>query len=185
MPRIVESKYYDGARQRIERLGLQGLWEEIARIITSFRLEVEERRDANGGAAIRQMLDEAFEKSVGWKKRQTGDVDWVKCATINGAQVCVGVQIQLPGRSDLLVIDVAHLRDGIMSGALDAGVILVASNKLGFFLTDRAAKYSEVEVAVRRSRAEDLPLAVLALEHDGPGAALAKRRTRQGKLPSA
>jgi len=49
MPRIVERRNYDGALERIQRLGLSSLWEEIETIVTTFRLLITEERDANGG----------------------------------------------------------------------------------------------------------------------------------------
>jgi hypothetical protein len=97
--------------------------------------------------------------------------------------VCLGVEVQFSARSDLLIVDVQHLRDEITEGRIDVGVIVVPSNKLAYFLTDRVARYTDAVKAVERARASDLPLAVLALEHDGSGPALIKRQTRQGKKP--
>ena len=57
MPEIVEERYYNGAQSRIERLGLQPLWEEISRAVTEFDLRVREERNSNGGAALREMID--------------------------------------------------------------------------------------------------------------------------------
>jgi len=181
MPHIVERKNYDGALERIRRLGLSSLWEEIETILTSFRLLIVEERDANGGAAVRDLLDAAFFLAGGWSKLVSGGVDWTKCKTVNGTKVCVGVEIQFSGRSDLLIVDVAHLRDEIITGAIDIGVMVVPSDRLGRYLTDRGPRFSDATRAVERARAEDLPLVVLALEHDGTGPALPKRRTRQGK----
>ena len=78
-------------------------------------------------------------------------------------------------------MDVAHLREEIINGAIDAGAIVVPSDRLGKFLTDRGPKFSDAIRAIERARAEDLPLLVLALEHDGVGPPLIKRRTRQGR----
>lgn len=184
MPRIVDQRSFDGAAERIARLGLTPLQEELLEILTGFDLRVEERRDANGAAEIRKLLDERFHLAVGWIKRQSGGVDWTKCHTMNGASVCLGVEIQLSGRSDLLIVDVQHLREEITAGKIDVGIIVVASDRLGGYLTDRVARYSDAIRAVDRARAEDLPLLVLGIEHDAPGPSLAKRRTRQGRSPS-
>ena len=78
-------------------------------------------------------------------------------------------------------MDVCHLRELIEAGSLDVGILVVPSDRLGSYLTDRAPKYSDALTAVSRARAEHLPLIVLAVEHDGPGEALEKRRTRQGR----
>ena len=181
MPKIVDRKSYNGAEEKIDRLGLRPLWSELERILSGFQLLLEERRDANGGAVVREMLDQQFENASGWIKQQTGDVDWTKCLIVNGTRVCVGVEIQFSGRSDLIVVDVAHLRDQITAGVVDVGVLVVPTDRLGVYLTDRGPKLADAIRAVERSRATDLPLIILALEHDGPGPPLPKRRTRQGK----
>lgn len=48
MPRIAEEVYYDGARERIDRLGIAPLIEEIKAIVSGFKLLVKEKKDANG-----------------------------------------------------------------------------------------------------------------------------------------
>ncbi len=117
-----------------------------------------------------------------WAKKTGGGVDWSKCLTINGARVCLGVEIQMSARSDLLIMDVAHLREAITTGACDVGVIVVPSDQLGVYLTDRGPDLSSARRAIQNGRAEDLPLVLVAIDHDGPGEPLAKLRTRQGKL---
>ena len=63
MAKIVEEHHYDGARERLERLGLSSLLEEVRSILRGVPLLVKEERDANGGAAVRQLIDERFPKS--------------------------------------------------------------------------------------------------------------------------
>jgi hypothetical protein len=183
LPRIVEEKHYDGALEKIERLGLGGLLDEIRRIITRFQLLVKEETDANGGAAVRKMLDAQFEHATGWEKKQTGGVDWIKCQVVNGARVCIGVEVQFSARSDLLVIDIIHLRKAITQGRIDVGVLVVPSDRLGNFLTDRGPSMSDAKRHVLEARAEDLPLILIALEHDGPGPPLAKQEKKPRKVP--
>jgi len=60
MPQIVEEVYYDGAKERIARLGLTPLVDEVKSALTSFRLLVKEQVDANGGAAVRKLIDLQF-----------------------------------------------------------------------------------------------------------------------------
>jgi hypothetical protein len=176
MPRIVNRQSYGGADARIQRLGLTPLWAELEAVLTGFQLVILERKDSNGGAAVRKLIDEEFTKAGGWTKKQTGDVDWTKCLTIDQwFSVCLGVEIQVSARSDLLIVDVDHLRQQIISGAIDVGVLVTPSDRLAVFLTDRAAHYSAATRAVERARAQDLPILVIALEHDGAGAALAKQ----------
>jgi hypothetical protein len=181
MPKITQEKSFDGAEERARRLGLAPLLAELMEILMNFELLVEEKRDSNGGAAIRHIVDERFRSSQGWTNKSSGGVDWTKCHAVNGTQVCIGVEIQLSARSDLLIIDVVHLRDDITSGQIDVGVIVAPSDRLAIYLTDRVARFTDAVRAVERARAEDLPLIILGLEHDAPGSPLAKQRTRQGR----
>lgn len=66
MPKIVEEYQYNGAQERIVRLGLTPLFEELRLILTGFVLRVKEERDANGGAAVRKLIDQRFPES--WTK---------------------------------------------------------------------------------------------------------------------
>lgn len=130
MPRIVEEVYYDGARERIERLGLGPLLEEVKSAISGFPLLVREEKDSNGGAAVRKLLDARFSAVGGWTRKVTGDIDWIKCHSTNGTKVCIGVEVQVSARSDLLVVDMIHLTAAFRDGRLDIGVIIVPSDKL-------------------------------------------------------
>jgi hypothetical protein len=183
MPKIVNRCPFDGAEARVERLGLRQLWSELESILTDWPLLVEERRDANSGASVRAAIDARFAEAGSWKKIASGGIDWVKCHTVNGTRVCIGVEIQFSARSDLLIVDIDHLRQEITAGSIDIGVVVVPSDHFAFFLTDRAPHFSAACKAVERARANDLPLMILGLDHDGTGEALAKRRTRQGRLP--
>jgi hypothetical protein len=181
VPRIVEEHAYNGVRERIERLGLSPLLDELRDILQGFALRVQESRDANGGAAVRKLIDERFHQARGWTKKQTGDVDWTKCRTVNGTKVCVGVEVQFSARSDLVVIDVIHLRKAVTDGKIDVAVLVVPSDTLGVYLTDRGPKMADAKRHVREARADDLPILVIALEHDGPGPALAKQPKRSAE----
>ncbi len=183
MPRIVEEQPYNGALEKIERLGLTALLDELRSIFRDFSLRVKEETDANGGAAVRRMLDEQFERASGWAKKQTGGVDWTKCQVINGVRVCIGVEVQFSARSDLIVIDIIHLRRAVTEGRIDVGVLVVPSDRLGGFLTDRGPSMSDAKRHVLAAKAEDLPLLVIALEHDGPGPPLPKQEKKPRKEP--
>jgi hypothetical protein len=178
MPKLIEEAPYNGAKERVKRLGLGSLISEVHSIVTDFRLLVKEKRDANGGAAVRKLIDAEFQKAKGWTKKQTGGADWMKCQIVNGTKVCIGVEIQFSARSDLIVIDLIHLRKAIVQGQIDVGVLVVPSNKLGVFLTDRGPKMADAKRHVVEAKAEDLPLILIAVEHDGPGPALAKQFKR-------
>ena len=111
---------YDGAANKIARLGLQPLVDEVASLVTSTRLLVYEEAQANGAAAIRQLLDATFLGAESWQSKKTGDVDWSKCKVVNGTRVCVGVEIQVSARSELLYKDILHLKNRIVPFAREA-----------------------------------------------------------------
>ncbi|MBA3976058.1 MAG: hypothetical protein C0504_17770 [Candidatus Solibacter sp.] len=176
MPKIVEEIYYDGAKARVERLGLSPLVDEIKSAVTGFTLTVKEETDANGGAAVRKLIDAQFSSLGGWTKKTVGDIDWTKCKQVNGTRVCVGVEVQVSARSDLLVIDMIHLTAAFREGRLDAGVVIVPSDRLGKFLTDRGPCMSDAKKHANTARLEDSPLILFAIEHDSAGPALAKQQ---------
>ena len=178
MPTITDTQSFDGATERIARLGLQRLWEELVAIVTGFELLVHEARDSNSGAELRGQIDLRFHQMGGWEKLSSGGVDWTKCRVVNGTSVCLGIEVQVSARSDLLIVDVVHLRDALTAGKIDVGVIVTAADQLAHFLTDRVARFADAVEAVKRARAEDLSLVVIGLLHDGPGPALPKRKTR-------
>jgi hypothetical protein len=177
VPKITDEVSLGGALEKIARLGLTPLHNELREILTGFQLLVLEQRDANGGAAVRKMIDAEFEarSSSGWKKAQTGAVDWTKCRIINGTSLCVGVEIQVSARSDLLIIDLVHLRRDLTGGLIDVGFLVVPNDRLGPFLTDRGPRLADARRMVREARVEDLPIILVGIEHDGPGPHLAKQ----------
>jgi hypothetical protein len=181
LPTITEETSYNGAEERVTRLGLGPMLDDVRRILTGFELRVKEQKDANGGAAVRKLLDARFEKSKGWVKKQAGAVDWTKCEIINGTRVCLGVEIQFSARSDLIAVDLIHLRKAIVQGHIDVGILVVPDDRLGVFLTDRGPKMADAKRHVMEARAEDLPLIIMALRHDGPGPPLAKQAKRPSK----
>jgi hypothetical protein len=96
--------------------------------------------------------------------------------------VCVGVEIQFSARSDLIVIDIIHLRKALVGGLIDVGVLVVPSDKLAVFMTDRGPKMADAKRHVIEANAEALPLILIAVEHDGPGPPLAKQFKRTSAL---
>jgi len=74
MPKITSEAAYNGALERIKRLGLDPLLDQVRSILTGFDLLVKEERDTNGGAAVRKMIDAQFVEAGGWTKKQTGIV---------------------------------------------------------------------------------------------------------------
>src|SRR5580658_4828899 len=175
MPQIVEEVYYDGAKERIARLGLTPLVDEVKSALTSFRLLVKEQVDANGGAAVRKLIDLQFESLGGWTKKVAGDIDWTKCKIVNGTRVCIGVEVQVSARSDLLAMDMIHLHAAFRDGRIDVGIVIVPCDKLGRFLTDRGPCMSDAKRHASAARLEDSSLALFGIEHDGAGPALAQQ----------
>jgi hypothetical protein len=175
MPQLVEEVYYDGAKERIERLGLAPLVAEIKSALSGFQLLVKEQVDSNGGAAVRKLIDEQFNKLGGWTRKVSGDIDWAKCKVVNGTRVCLGVEVQVSARSDLLVMDMIHLHSAFRDGRIDVGFVIVPSDKLSKFLTDRAPCMSDAKKPARAARLEDSSLVLFAIEHDGAGPPLAKQ----------
>ena len=177
MPKL-EEVAYDGVLEKIARLGLLPLLDEVRRVIGDFELLVEESRDSNGGAALREILDNRFTEARGWTKKQTGGVDWTKCHQVNGTTVCIGVEVQVSARSDMLVMDIQHLRESMTAGAIDVGILVIPSDDLAGFLTDRAPSMADAKRHVRVARADDSPLLLIGIRHDGAGPALPKRKKR-------
>jgi hypothetical protein len=75
MPKISEEVFYDGAKEKLERLGLGPLFEEIRSMVTRFSLRVKEEKDANGGAAVRKPWTHSSRKlGAGRKDKQATSI---------------------------------------------------------------------------------------------------------------
>ena len=123
---------------------------------------------------------------AGWRRHRVGRGYWKKSLAIAGVEVSVGTRVQLNGRNglnarDTMTLEVVGLAHKITSGAVDVGAFVVAGDRLPMRLGRRVPSLSDAIEAVERFGMTDLPLIILALEHDGPGPALPKKRTRQGK----
>src|SRR5262245_13010732 len=95
---------------------------------------------------------------------------------IKGISLCVSVEIQFSARGDLVVVDILHLRQALTAGEVDIGVLVLPTDRLSVFLTDRGPSMATAKRHVLAARAEDLPILLIALEHHGPGLPLAKQR---------
>ena len=170
--KIVQEIAYNGAEQRIERLNLRPLVEEVRGILKGLKIRIKEQKHANSGGVLRKLLDSKFEQKGGWTRRTAGGSDWKKCTEIDGATVCIEVEIQVSARSDLVVIDIYHLRRSIQSGEIDLGILIVPTDRLTPFLKSRQPSLRETQRAIEETDAHRIPLLVMAIEHDGPGPAL-------------
>lgn len=172
---------YNGAYERAQRLGLADLLDELRKLLMSFTLLVKEQTDSNGAKVVRELIDSQFRSVGGWVKGQDR-IDWTKCITVNGTKLCIGVEIQVSGRSDSgLVMDVIHLRRGISKGAIDIGVIVAPTDELSDYLTDRAPSIKSAKMHVEEAKAQDMPLILISLAHDGVGPPLPKQVKRNRK----
>jgi hypothetical protein len=97
--------------------------------------------------------------------------------------VAIGVEIQFSARSDLMIVDIDHLRSAIIEGEIDVGFLIVPSDTFARFLTDRIGGFADAERALKRARASDHPILIWGMDHDGPGSPLKKRQTIQGRSP--
>lgn len=172
-------KFYGGSRERITKLGLANLFIELQEILLSTKVYLLEEKDSNGGAEVRKLIDQSFDGKGNWIKKTTGDIDWSKKIRYNRTfMATIGVEIQVSARSDLLIRDIVHIRNNLQDGVIEVGVIVVPNDTLHKYLPDRtpslkdAIKYIEVEF----KEAQNFPIVIMAIEHDGPGPALKKQK---------
>lgn len=76
--KITAIKFYGGSRHRAARLGMAELIFQLLQIIFETQIEIEERRNGNGAAVVREALDARFAQYEDWAKTASGGVDWVK-----------------------------------------------------------------------------------------------------------
>lgn len=130
------------------------------------------------------MIDASFGQYTEWVQSKSGDIDWVKRLRYNESIVSrMGVEIQVSGRSDLLVRDIIHIRNKLHDSHIDIGVIVVPSDQFEYYLTDRVANFSHalryVEEELRE--AQSYPIILIGVEHDGfSDEPLPKKRTNRG-----
>jgi len=177
-------KFYDGSKERICRLGLSEIFLEVQQIIFETKINLLEQKEANGAAFIREKLDESFKSKKEWQFSKTGDIDWIKKMRYNCTVLArLGVEIQVSSRSDQLTRDLVHLRNNLREGKIDTGVVIVPSDKMQYFLTDRTPSLRDAERIFEDEfkEAKEYPIIVIAIEHDGIGDALPKKRTNVGR----
>lgn len=187
--KITKIKFYDGAREKVCRLGLSHLFLELLDIVFSTPILLVPKREANGAAVVREALDFNFKAAGSWKKTTTGGVDWIKGVRFDqSVSVSLGVEVQVSSRSDLLIRDIVHLRNSLQEGSIDIGVIIVPSDLMQRFLTDRTPSYRDAVRYIEEEfrEATTFPIAILAIEHDGTSnEPLPKRRTNLSVPPES
>ena len=178
-------RFYGGSREKICRLGLAHLFLELLEVLVSTDIRVLGKKQANGAGRVRELIDERFHACQDWNQSKSGNVDRIKRIRYNETIVSrIGVEIRVSGRSDLLARDIVHIRNNLQDSHIDAGVIVVPSDELEYWLTDRVANFSYavryVEEELRE--AKDYPIVLLAVEHDGfSDEPLPKKRTNKGR----
>jgi len=100
---------------------------------------------------------------------------------VNGTRVCVGVEIQVSARSELLYKDILHLKSRLVSGDIDLGIIVAPSDHLQSFLPDRTPSISYAKRVIVEQDADRLPIVLIEMEHDGPGPPLGKKVTNTSR----
>ena len=171
-------RFYDGAREKVCRLGLADLLLELQDILLSANVHLREEKDADGAAVLRKLIDAGFGARGGWEKTVSGGIDWVKKVRYNQTfLVRLGVELQVSARSDMLIRDVVHLRNSIDEGLIDVGVVVVPDDRLQMFLPDRTPAFKDAVRYIEQEfrEAMNYPLVVIAVEHDGPGDPLPKQ----------
>ena len=180
--KITNIRFYDGAREKVTKLGLSELFLEVIDFLLNTKVFLLEEKDANGAAVIRKMLDENFKKGKDWKKQASGGIDWKKKLRYNQTLlVTIGVEVQVSARSDLLVRDIVHLRNSLQGGEIDVGLIVVPDDRLQVFLPDRTPSFRDAirHIEEEFKEAMTYPIIVISIEHDGPGNALPKQERRR------
>lgn len=179
--KITQIRYYGGARDKVARLGLAHLFLELQQVLLDTPVYLMEVKDANGGAVVREAIDEAFVRAKDWESKKVGDVDWIKRLRYNQTIISrIGVELQVSARSDLVVRDLVHLRNQLQKGDIDIGVIVVPSDRMQVFLPDRTPSFRDAVRYVEEEfkEAQTYPIIILAVEHDGPGEPLQKRKRK-------
>jgi hypothetical protein len=179
--KITKIKFYNGAKDRVCRLGLAGLFIELQEIIIETEIRLLEKKEANGAAVIRKAIDDSFARKGEWQKKTAGGIDWIKRTRYNETILSrMGVEIQMSSRSDLLIRDIVHLRNSLQSAEIDVGVIVVPEDRLQYFLPDRTPSYKDAVRYIEEEFKEAMtfPIIVIAIEHDGPGENLPKQKPK-------
>jgi hypothetical protein len=91
--------------------------------------------------------------------------------------------VQVSARSDLVVIDIYHLRRSLQAGAIDLGILIVPTDRMNRFLRSRQPSLRETRRAMEETDAHRMPLLVMAVEHDGPGPPLKGKSDDEPEAP--
>ncbi|MDX1966876.1 MAG: hypothetical protein SFV23_06880 [Planctomycetaceae bacterium] len=156
------------------------LFFELLQLLLNTEVHLLDQIQANGAAAIRVAIDEAFKSAGNWTEKKSGGIDWSKQMRYNSTLIAkIGVEVHVSARSDLLVRDVVHLRNSLQLAEIDVGVIVVPDDRMQKLLPDRTPCFSDAVRYIEKDfpEAMNYPIIVVAVEQDGPsGKPLPKRR---------
>ena len=76
--KIAKMNFYGGAREKVCRLGLAHLFLELQDILISTEIKVLNKKNGNGSAVVRELMDKNFKAFGGWIQQKTGGIDWTK-----------------------------------------------------------------------------------------------------------
>lgn len=164
--RIAKEIPYDGVRQRIARLNLSPLVEEVRRALESVRLQLKKEPGAERPGFLQKLIDARFQRASGWSRAIKGRRYWKKCVEIDGASVCAKVGVRVSGRKDFVVTDLHSLCRSIETGEVDLGILVVPSDRLSHALRPRQTSLRETQEVVEQTNACSLPLLLIAIEYD-------------------
>lgn len=88
----------------------------------------------------------------------------------------------MSARSDLIFRDIVHFQKQMREGHIDVCVEILPSDALSPYLTDRTPRFSDGARVIKEMRADDLPVVLIAVEHDGfSDVSLGKKVTNKGR----
>ncbi len=188
MSRVV--KTFNGTARKVYRLGLRGVLEELRRLVGRFGPLNTGMIYPDPGKTIQESVQTRLSRA-GWTRHRVGRGYWKKSLTIDGVEVSLGTRVQLNRRNglnarDAMTVEVVGLANKITSGAIDVGALVVAGDRLAMRLGRRVPSFSDAVEAVERCGMTDLPLVVIGVEADRPGAGMVngtRQRNRRHIAP--
>ncbi len=166
---------FDGADALIDRLGLDELLAEVRNILTGFELLVEAEKATERSGDLRRTMDSALPVAGGWVRTTRSFVLFQAACNERPAASHLHRRRLRSQAERISFVDLIHCEIA-SQGAIDLSVLIVPSDKVGLYLTDRVARVSEAMRHIKMGRFEDMPFVLIAMEHDGPGPRLAKMK---------
>ena len=169
----ITEEVYGGAGMRLARLNLGPFAQEVrsaASRLAMVRDGAGKWKTAGARNAIRTELI-----ACGWTSTNRYEELLLKHLDLSSARPCVAVGFATPTADDVKLIRIA-----VVEGAIDVGILVSLPYEMPLEspITDRAPCMSDAKRHVGHAKAEDLPLILIAIEHDGAGPPLAKQKKK-------